>query len=220
MVTDRDPIRRLLVWNHVPAKSLAFQYVTTLLPFLFLSGIVASLSKRPGEEPGGKVAFEPSKQGESMAAVRWQPVLSFRYSWDSGLGVPKPSWTSKLRPTHRQQNGSDWERRRWPVAWESIAAIRESQSSALATGRIASHLIGCEHLETIGQFHERRDKLQACMPANQSVLERYEWIILDRQERFQQSKEQIEKVELEARRLGFQVEQDRYDVVFLRRRTR
>ncbi len=101
-----------------------------------------------------------------------------------------------------------------------LKQIRKSQSSVLATGRIASHLIGCEHLETVGQFHERREKLQACMPANQSVLERYEWIVLDRQERFQQSKEQIEKVELEARRLGFQVEQDRYDVVFLRRSKR
>ena len=62
--------------------------------------------------------------------------------------------------------------------------------------------------------------MRDCLPLpdrNGDPIRHYDWLILDRQESFQQTAEQIAEVEAEARSSGFAVLQERYGIVVLKR---
>ena len=100
---------------------------------------------------------------------------------------------------------------------ESVTRSAESPRSprALATGRIASHLVGLSDVETVGQFWQRRDGLTKLDPSLASPLLRYDMIVLDFREVFQQTRLETTRVRDEALRQGFKVQQNRYDIQIL-----
>jgi hypothetical protein len=60
-------------------------------------------------------------------------------------------------------------------------------------------------LETVGQFHERREGYRKLAPALESPLLRYDLIVLDPIEEFQQTREQTLEVRREALSLGYRL---------------
>ena len=86
---------------------------------------------------------------------------------------------------------------------------------ALATGRIASHLVGLSDVETVGQFWQRHDGLTKLDPSLASPLLRYDVIVLDFREVFQQTVGETTRVRDEALRQGFKVRESRYDIQIL-----
>ena len=101
-------------------------------------------------------------------------------------------------------------------AHEQLAKIKKGGESVLATGRFATHLVGASDLETVGQFFERREALSQMNPS-QPPLKRYQFIILDRLENFQQRREQTAQIERESVAIGFRITADQYDIVVLQR---
>jgi hypothetical protein len=102
------------------------------------------------------------------------------------------------------------------LAQEQLGEIRTRSERVLATGRLATHLVGAADLETVGQFLERRQRLAELEPGVDPLL-RYDVLIFDRLEDFQQRPEQTRQLEQEALALGFRAVADQYEIVVLRR---
>ncbi len=81
---------------------------------------------------------------------------------------------------------------------------------------MAAHLVGCREVETVGQFAERRKSLEELVPGRAALL-RYQYLILDRTEQFQQSTAVTLQLLAEAESLGFRKLEDEYGIVILER---
>jgi hypothetical protein len=79
------------------------------------------------------------------------------------------------------------------------------ESSVLATGRVASHLLRVRRLDTVAQAGERWRLFQAEVGPGRSPIELFDRIVLDTGERFHQSPEQIAFVIDHARRAGYRL---------------
>ncbi len=202
------PFGVLIIWDHQPAHSLAFHYASSLLPLVWLATIDGVRS--------------PSSSNAAFANAAGAVVASLTMSLF--IGQLPFSTTTLIDVEARTYAGADL--RRWGFAEDGkwlegqVSQIRQSGRSCLATGRIAAHLVGVEELETVGQFLERRDRLDALPDRAGDALSRYHWIVLDRLETFQQTAEQTAQIQAEAIAKGFQVEAQRYEVVILKHPTR
>ncbi len=200
----------LIVWDHQPAHSLAFQYPSTLQPLFWLACISGAVT-------AAKHVRRSHELSSAVAAVMTGFVLSlfvgqFPFSSPTLREVEATTYGVGL-DLRRQSADEDG---RWLL--EQLAEIRRAEPACLATGRIASHLVGCRDVETVGQYLERRTKLAELADRAGDPIRHYDWLILDRLETFQQSTEQVETVEAEALSRGFEVIRERYGIVMLQRR--
>ena len=199
------PLGVLMVWDHNPAKSLAFHYPATILPIWILAAIAGGVTWRGGRKctAVSAAAFVICLLlSKYLGQLPWSgPVLS-DVIWST---CPATGFDYRAPET---VNG------RWLT--DQADRLRRRGEPVLATGRAAAHLIGCREVETIGQFNERRERLQSLTP-HKSPLLRYHFVLLDRTEQFQQATEDIEKLEATAKSLGFRVLSDRYGIVVLAR---
>ena len=198
------PLGVLLVWNHRPAHSLAFQYSSILLPFFWLASIVGS-SKPTESLP------------RSVSALTCGMMLSMylgQFPFSSATLYDVAAVTYAKDSVWQRQFASE------DGAWlhEQLLTIRASGSECLATGRIASHVIGNRDVETVGQYLERRPRLAELPDRFAEPIKHYEWIVLDRREQFQQRSEQTAEVEREALEAGFMISAEQFDLVILRRK--
>lgn len=196
------PLGVLLVWDHMPAQSLAFHYPSTLLPVLWLAAI-AGASGLGHRQPYAVAALATCLvAGFSLGQMPWSTntlsdVQARTYGADS--------------PLARRLGAADNR-----LAQEQLGEIRTRSERVLATGRLATHLVGAADLETVGQFLERRQRLAELEPGVDPLL-RYDVLIFDRLEDFQQRPEQTRQLEQEALALGFRAVADQYEIVVLRR---
>ena len=227
------PLAVLIVWDHHPAHSIAFQYPSTLQPLFWL----ACLS---GAARGMSVTAFNAKDGEHVIAMSNHATQANINTVSGGLSsavtalatgivlslfVGQLPFSSRtLRDVEVTTYGaeSEWRREsdRLDGEWllKRVAEIREVGSECLATGRIAAHLVGNRDVETVGQYLERRAKLAELPDRKGEPIKHYEFILLDRLEGFQQSPAQVQAVEREARESGFEVIAEEYGVVIFRRR--
>jgi hypothetical protein len=70
---------------------------------------------------------------------------------------------------------------------------------------LAAHFLGAQDLETVGQFLQRQEAYRKLAPALESPLLRYDLIVLDPIEEFQQTREQTFDVRREALSLGYEL---------------
>jgi hypothetical protein len=113
-------------------------------------------------------------------------------------------------PVRRRANEADGQ---WLTAL--LSKVREEGGAVLATGRIAAHVVGNRDVETVGQYVERREKLAQLPDRQGNPLSAYRWIIIDLQERFQQSADNIRTVEEEALQSGFHITAREHNIVVL-----
>lgn len=198
------PLGVLLVWNHRPAHSLAFQYSSILLPLFWLASIVGSA--KPTESLPRSVSAFTCGMMLSMYLGQFPFSSATLYDVAAVTYASDSAW--------QRQFGSE------DGAWlhEQLITIRASGSECLATGRIASHVIGNRDVETVGQYLERRPRLAALPDRFGEPIKHYEWIALDRREQFQQRSSQTAEVEREALAAGFMISAEQYDLVILRRK--
>lgn len=198
------PLMVLIVWDHKPATSLAFQYSSTLLPLFWLAAVA-----------GGQSAPRLSSVGALITGlVMSLYVGQLPYSSPTLLDVIGHTYgiagDELERPHVRKASDQDGQ---WLTA--QVQKIRFDRGEVLATGRVAAHLVGNRDVETIGQYLERRDRLEKIADRLGAPIKHYRWIILDRQEGFQQTSENIAAVEREALAAGFQVTAEQYGIVVL-----
>ena len=224
------PLLVLLVWDHRPATSLAFQYASTLLPVFWLATIQGT--RAYAAQPHGSLpAIAQSKNspvevkryrsraaGAAGGALATGLILSLFvgqliYSSPTLLDVIAFSYGATDTPHQRRQAGE--EDGQWLTG--QVQRIQRDGSAVLATGRIAAHFVGNSDVETVGQYLLRRPQLAALADRRDQPIAHYRWIILDRREGFQQTSAEIATVEAEARQAGFQTIADRFDVIVMQR---
>jgi uncharacterized membrane protein len=200
------PIAVLVIWDHQPAHSLAFHYPSTLLPLVWLATMI-------GSQPGsGQPAGFPL--ANAMAALIAGLTLSLfigqlPYSCATLMDVEARTYAGVERRRSSFAEDGIWLK-------EKTEVIRATRDECLATGRIAAHLVGVRDIETVGQFVERRQQLAVLPDRMKNPLLHYKWILLDRLEAFQQTPTQTASIESEAITAGFQIVEDRFDLVILK----
>lgn len=199
------PFLVLLVWDHVPATSLAFQYAATLLPVLWLAAIQFNNNETT---PASNLIAHFQKSGAVIAFTTGITLSIFvgqlPFSATSNLEMTTATYPfSEKNPDPANTRSPDKDLTKWLN--EEIAAIRADGGEVLSTSRIASHLVGNRDIETVGQYIERREKLAQLSDRSGAPIRHYRWIVLDRDETFQQSPEAIQEVIREAESNGFSV---------------
>jgi hypothetical protein len=82
----------------------------------------------------------------------------------------------------------------------------------LATGRVAAHFLGAKDIETVGQFWQRYNDLARLDTTLSSPIMRYDVIVLDHRETFQQSTDEISRIKSEALAHSYRVIESRHSV--------
>lgn len=257
------PLAVLLVWEHRPAASLAFQYGSILLPVLWLSSMQACTFRRlhsaelaASEDigrddtiqsnptnatntapkiPGRKIPeraltvravwdFDPKQAAVGALASSFLFSLflgQFPFSSETLSDVKASSYSSSLMELSNEtdqpsrfprESGSpdgDW-------IHGQLKVLQDSGLEVLATGRIASHLLGNREVETVGQFELRREKLALLAGWPEKPIRRYRWLVVDRMETFQQTQQQTAEIEAEAVQNGFVKLEERFGVAIYR----
>jgi uncharacterized membrane protein len=210
------PFFVLTIWEHMPAQSLAFQYISCLLPVLF-AGIL---------EPTNK-AESTNARAWGMAAVAWLLSIAIGqmpWSNDSLVDVKAKTYGFESKWLRSETD----EDARWVANW--IRSIRQKTGSpdimrlpewkqlrVLATGRLAAHCVGAGDVETVGQFWQRYDALKGLDPNLASPILRYDILMLDLRESFQQTTDETERIVKEAEKHGWSIQERRYDFAILMR---
>lgn len=209
------PMAVLLLWEHMPAQSIAFQYASSLLPILFVGAIESSASQRLS--PNG-ITLSQAWACFSTSFIMAIFVGQMPWSLDSLIDVKTKTYG--LDGDARRQLGSDdneWIR----TTIESIRtrgrivdskALPLEELRVLATGRIAAHFLGAKDIETVGQFWQRYRELSQLDTNLQSPVGRYDVIVLDHRETFQQSTDEVSRIKSEALAHGYAVIESRHSV--------
>jgi uncharacterized membrane protein len=215
------PLGLLMGWNHPPAKSIAFQYVTTLLPILLLAALagarrltverqaaLAASLAAPGDRSWGLAALASGLVASMLfGALPWSsPTLTIMVAQSYQVGDS---------PTVQNPRGPGTDAHR--VLHEIVAQVNSKQSSVLASGRIAAHLLNVRRLETVEQALVRWEALCEEAGAGRSGSEVFDWIVLDTCERFQQSLDKMEIILADARRAGFREIRSEEGIIVLAR---
>ncbi|MCA9183003.1 MAG: DUF2079 domain-containing protein, partial [Planctomycetales bacterium] len=206
----------LLVWDHRPASSLAFQYASTLLPLFWLATFRGSqLCETTCDDTHSPFRSPFKAVGIAAGALTTSLILSL---YVGQVSYSSPTLWDVIAVTygaHDEQRRSTDADGRWLT--EQLQQIRSDGTAALATGRIAAHLVGNRDVETVGQYLLRRPQLAGLSDRLDNPIAHYRWIVLDRREGFQQTADQIARVEAEARQAGFQVIAEQFDIVIMHR---
>jgi uncharacterized membrane protein len=204
------PLGVLLVWEHLPAQSIAFQYASCLLPIFFFG----SISSVPQREWNNR---EQTGLNLACASIICSLILGLsigQFPWSQASLLDVLGKTYELKNENQRIVGDPDQQ--WLL--QQIASLRETRPTTLATGRIATHCVGFEDIETVGQFLQRRDSLAKLDPTLASPLLRFESLIIDLNEGFQQTPEETQQVRHEAKELGYRLIDAKYGLEIYRRR--
>jgi uncharacterized membrane protein len=210
------PLGVLLVWEHRPAQSLAFQYASTLLPIFWIAS-TSGASLNTSAQGRWLADFQFGDMGAAVGALATSLVLSIflgQMPWSARTLTDVA--TKTYPPTEmgpRLQIGSPEN----AFLNKQILAIRQDGRAVLATGRIAAHCVGNEDVETVGQYLQRREQLSRLADREGRPILHYRWIIVDRQESFQQTVEETQRVETEAKASGFRLIEEFNDIAVYER---
>ncbi|MFN8764038.1 MAG: DUF2079 domain-containing protein [Pirellulaceae bacterium] len=199
------PLGVLLVWDHVPAKSLGFQYPSTLLPMLVAAAVTASARPATSTRP-----WNAGLCGVTCAAVLSLFLGQLPWSSPTLTDVEARSYPSDSALRRASQPDGQW-----IANWQS--RLRQANQPVLATGRLAAGLVGVPELETVGQYRERRKKLDQIASPRPTSLLLYQTLLLDLQESFQQSPQQTQELLQEALAAGFTLVEQKYQVAIMQR---
>jgi uncharacterized membrane protein len=224
LVSVSLPLLVLLLWEHMPAQSLAFQYPSVLLPLLMV-GAIESCRGALMASPHGTGMSSVAARAVGFAATCWVLgifVGQMPWSLDSLLDVQSKTYGVK-GDERRRLGGEDqhW-LRSMMVRFSTRGTLGDgdatrlfSEQRVLATGRIAAHCLGARDIETVGQFWQRYESLRNLDKSLPSPVLRYDWIILDDRETFQQTSDETMRLRSEAMQYGFQPVQSKHGVEFL-----
>lgn len=221
------PLGLLMGWAHPPAKSIAFQYVTTVLPMLLLAALAGAR----------QLTAERSWRAQQSASEPLRPVVSGDLTLGAAALVSclvastlfgalpwsSPTLSIMLAQTYQTDAAPTLENPRAPATAANrflsdiVMQINSEHASVLASGRVASHLLNVRRLETVEQALFRWKALQAEAGAGRSAVEVFDWIVLDTCERFQQSLDKMETILAEAQRAGYRQVRSQDGIVLLAR---
>jgi hypothetical protein len=183
----------LLAWSHPPATSIAFQYTTALIPILFLAAMTGGDCPSFRVSENGTIPFDPARSlwraaVTALAAGATASVAFGSLPWSS------PTLADVIARTYDDRASIENRTVGSPgnaLLNQVVAKVGGTESAVLATGRIASHLLAVRRLDTVGQTCSRWKDFQQEVGSGRSPIELFDWIVLDTQERFYQTPEEL-----------------------------
>jgi hypothetical protein len=216
------PMTVLLVWDHGPAASLAFQYSSELLVILFLAALSGSCPASSPADDGRRAVSGESRRAGAFAALAASLTAASLFG-----SLPWSSPTLNLMISRSYEIEGERDLMFNPRAvgtpghalLESVVAQVEQHpdASVVATGRIASHLLRVRRLESVEQALVRWDLLAREMGTGRSPIEAFDWVVVDRYEQFQQSLDRTHFLLEAARDAGYGTVLDKDGLIVLRR---
>lgn len=214
------PLGVLLAWGHLPATSIAFQYTTALVPVFFLAALAgAAAAPCAGAAPDASANSEPRSSGlgpsgwyalaAGAAASIWFGAMPWTGRTLLDALAQTYGWQADWRIIEDRQVGSAGNR----MLNEMVAQVRVRDSSVLATGRVAAHLLGVRRLDTIAQARDRWPDFAAEVGAGRSPVELFDWVVLDTQERFYQSEQDLAFITEQVRAAHYRLVRDERGIV-------
>jgi hypothetical protein len=98
-----------------------------------------------------------------------------------------------------------------------VEMVDRPDVAVLATGRIAAHLLHTKRLESVEQAVVRWENLAEEAGEGRSAIEVFDWIVLDRYERFQQSSDKTDFIVETALQAGYGEQQSSDGLIVFRR---
>ena len=202
------PLGLLMGWDHPPAKSIAFQYVTTPLPILLLAAMAGarrwSVAQQMGDANSSAASGDWSLGLGACGSCLVASTLFGALPWSS------PTLAILLAQTYQVSEEPTVDNPRAPGTAANrflndvVRQVNSDQFSVLASGRIAAHLLNTRRLESVEQALFRWEALQAEAGDGRSAVEVFDWIVLDTLEHFQQSWDKMETILKAASQAGYQ----------------
>lgn len=222
LIAAAFPVLVLCAWEHPPAKCYAFQYVSEFLAVLIVAAIAgaagrATASNRPGMQASSQVRRCLQTGGiVALASSLVAASLLGAYPWSArttGMVVAQ---------TYPVQDRTTWDNPRGvgteanSVLKRAIARVSDADSSVLATGRVASHLLGVRRLESVDQAVDRVPTLVLEDDSGRVAGYAFDWILLDLCEEFQQSRSQTQLIVERAAEAGYENCMEEQGILVLR----
>jgi hypothetical protein len=218
------PLGVLLAWNRPSGTSIAFQYSTGLIPILFLAAIVGAVTV--GQT--SSMSSETSSHDSRSHALWRAGMTALAAGATASLMIGTLPWSSQtltevIVRTYAVGGDSHMIEDRLvgspgnELINQAVARVRGKQWAVMATGRIASHLLEVRRLETVGHAGSRWKAFQEEVGPNQSPIELFDWVVLDMNERFYQSPEELQWVLDAARRARYRLVQSNRGILVLAR---
>lgn len=217
------PVGVLLAWQRAAATSLAFQYVTMLIPVLVLAAIAGSTRHAgPRRATGDNPAARPAgaELPPALAALVSGLTASVFFGavpWSSPTLSVVVALTYQTKDVQAPANPRAAGTAGHALLEDIVAQVRQRDAAVLASGRIAAHLLGVRRLESVEMAVTRWDALSAEAGAGRSAVELFDWIVLDTCEQFQQSEEKVQAVAAAAQRAGYQAVRSAEGIVVLKK---
>jgi uncharacterized membrane protein len=220
------PLGVLLAWSHPPGTSIAFQYSTTLIPVLFLAAMTGAVMLGQGSPASTDVG-----QRENQSRALWRAgMTALAASATASLMIGALPWSSDtltevLLQTYAVNGDPQTIEDRLvgspgnAVINQAVARARRQESTVLATGRIAAHLLAVRRLDTVGQACKRWKAFEEEVGSGRSAIELFDWVILDTNERFYQSSEELQFIIDGARRARYRLVQSDHGILVWARPT-
>jgi uncharacterized membrane protein len=160
------PLGVLLAWDQPGATSIGFQYVTLLLPVLFLALLLG----------GTRTAVDCRRW--SWYCLAATATLSFTVG-----AMPWSGDSGGVRVAHAYR--ADWEQRA-QVLRRAVAYVHErggADASVLATVRLAAHFLDLQRSEPFVGHHRRNLQQQAeAAGITGGWIELFDWVVVDVQD--------------------------------------
>jgi hypothetical protein len=218
------PFGVLLAWDYPPATSIAFQYQTALIPVLFLAAMVgaamlgqAPLASKDIDASGHRARLLWREGMTALAAGATASMMIGALPWSSPTlsDVVYRTYAADGNPRVLEDRllGSQGN----AVLNQIVARVGGKEAAVLATGRIAAHLLRIRRLDTVGQACRRWQEFEKEVGPGRSAIELFDWVVLDNNEQFYQSPEELRWVNDQAVRAGYRVVQSDRGIVVLAR---
>ncbi len=199
------PMIALLAWQHQGSTSIAFQYTTSLVPFLFVAAIAGGAHETATRRSGYSALAACATISIFLGSMPWSSS-----TLDALVGVSYQDDNGRFTASEREV-GTDGNR----LIRDLIEQVDSSESRILASSRIAAHLLRVERLEAIGHARDRWDLLCENAGAEKSGIELFNWVLIDTNDRFQHSRKDMQFMIDEAKQAGYKTVCNKLGVVLL-----
>lgn len=190
------PLGVLMVWDAEGTCSIAMQYATSLIPFFLGAALLGAASV-----------------GRCRAAGLWALGACFAASICLGLHP----WSQPTISVQLSDQHEDVWRERKSTLDQAVRMVSGDDQAVVATGRAGAHLLGVGRLEHLHDALTERRALLQRNAGDQPYLRRFDSILIDRYDFFQQSEEEMRDMAYLAEESGFKLIWAKQGVLVFRR---
>ena len=196
------PLGVLLAWSRPPATSIAFQYTTALIPILFLAAMVGAVMLGQASPASSEV----DQHGNRSRALWRAGMTALAASATASVMIGALPWSS---PTLTDVIGQTY-------AVDGDPRTIEDRLVGSPGNAVINQVVAKVQRKGIGRSGHRSDRCRTCWPSAGSIpsgrlaavgrllqeevgpgrspIELFDWVVLDTNERFYQSPEELQFV--------------------------